>query len=54
MTVSELRKILKNGSLETEVEFEHHGKKVAITGYTVERAVDGSATGILLKTRLVE
>lgn len=51
MKVSELRKILNSArGTDAEVEFEHHGEKSRITGYSVERNVDGTTKAILLKT----
>ena len=50
MLISELRKIIRSASGEAEVEFEHAGKKAHVTGYTVERNLDGSTKALTLKT----
>jgi hypothetical protein len=50
MKASELRKIIRTASADAEVEFEHGGKKAHVTGYTVEKNVDGSTKAVVLKT----
>lgn len=51
MNVSDLRKILNQSrNNDAEIEFEHGGQKSRVTGYTVEKNVDGSTKAILLKT----
>lgn len=54
MKTSELRKIINAAKgPDVEINFEHAGKTSAITGYTVERNVDGTTKAILLKTDAV-
>jgi hypothetical protein len=51
MKISDLREIIRSArSGDAEIEFEHAGQKAHVTGYTIERNVDGSTKAIILKT----